>query len=127
MPRLRAFGRRTRANVQFVLVYITEAHASDSWPMKFAVEWPRPRSLAQRQAYARTCADELRVGFEVVVDGMDDAFNAAFRAWPTAYYVIDADARLLYVGTGTDDRPDYASYDVGELFAFLRRLTEAVH
>lgn len=93
--------------------------------MKFAVEWPRPRSLAQRRAYARTCADELSVDFEVVVDDMDDAFNAAFRSWPTAYYVIDSDARLLYVGTGTDDGPDYASYDVGELFAFLRRLTNA--
>lgn len=105
-------------------MYIAEAHAADTWPMKYAVEWPRPRTLAQRRAYARTCARELGLGdFDAtVVDGVDDAFNAAFKAWPTAYYVIDASGRLLFVGGTSDDGPNYASFDISELFAFLERL-----
>lgn len=105
-------------------MYITEAHAADTWPMKFTVEWPRPRTLAERRDYALRCAFDLGMGdFNVTVDGMDDAFNAAFKAWPTAYYVIDAAGRLLFVGgAGVDNGPHYASFDIGELTTFLRRL-----
>lgn len=127
---LRFIEGRARAGLpafQFVMVYITEAHASDTWPMKFSVEWPRPTSLEQRVQYANTCASDLKLmkGFsEIVVDGMDDQFNAAFKSWPTAYYVVDSSGTLLYIGDASDDAPDegemYARYDVHELLEFLR-------
>lgn len=115
---------------QFVLVYITEAHASDTWPMKWSVEWPRPTSLEQRIKYANTCAADLGLfpSFAgVVVDAMDDSFNEQFKCWPTTYFVIGENAELMYVGQPEDDATGdqgtemYACYDVRDLLAFLRK------
>lgn len=96
--------------------------------MKFSVEWPRPTSLAQRIEYATICANDLKIlpSFgAVVVDDMDDQFNHVFRSWPTAYYVVGADQKLLYIGDADDDASAegemYARYDVNELIDFLQR------
>eukprot|EP00051_Salpingoeca_urceolata_P003554 m.58670 g.58670 ORF g.58670 m.58670 type:complete len:131 (-) comp12892_c0_seq1:32-424(-) len=106
-----------------MLVYICEAHAQDTWPMGWSVEWPRPRSLSERVCYARKCSADLGLdaapgGANVVgtVDTMDDAFNTAFAAWPTAYYVVAPDGRLLYLG---ESEPDSAGYNVDGLANFL--------
>ena len=104
--------------MQWVLVYICEAHAADTWPMKWSVEWPRPVSLLQRAVHAYVCERDLAIGARVLVDGMDDAFNEAFGSWPTAYYCADRTGKLLYVGTPPDGE---AAYDVFELISWLRK------
>mmetsp|Transcript_35400 Transcript_35400/g.69435 ORF Transcript_35400/g.69435 Transcript_35400/m.69435 type:complete len:135 (+) Transcript_35400:667-1071(+) len=106
---------------QWVLIYIAEAHASDTWPMKWSVEWPRPKTLNIRINYAITCSKDLNLNsdFTVLVDGMDDAFNSAFGSWPTAYYVVSPKAKLLYIG---DCKEDCDTYDVDEMFNFLADL-----
>lgn len=89
--------------------------------MKWSFERPRPTTLAQRAGYASTAAVELGLStavFRVLVDGMDDAANAALGAWPLAYYVVDRDGRLLFVGQA---RGEEAGYDVREVVAFVRR------
>jgi len=103
------------------MLYICEAHASDTWPLKFSHEQPRPTSIEQRCEYAARCAAKLELtsaGFRTLVDTMDDAFNAALCAWPTAYYVVDAAGTLLYVGEA--EQGEYG-YDVRELTTFVRR------
>lgn len=105
------------------MVYILEAHASDTWPMKFQGEQPSPRSLEERIGYATTCAREhaFPASFKVRIDGMDDSFNGAFGAWPTCYYVVDGDKRLKYVGEVPLDSAS-ESYNVAELFGALNSL-----
>jgi len=102
------------------MVYITEAHASDVWPMGFAVEWTSPKSLEQRKEYAAICSKDmgLQPGFKLLVDGMDNAFNFAFGSWPTGYYVVRVDGTLVYLGQPEESE---ASYDVELLFTFLRK------
>lgn len=105
------------------MVYILEAHAEDSWPMKVPSERPRPTSLQQRMKYARECAEQLAVpsSFQVCVDDMDDSFNTAFAAWPTCYYVVNTQKCLEYVGECPMES-DEESYDIHALFSFLRSL-----
>ena len=55
------------------------------------------------------------------IDAQDNAFNRAFAPWPTCYYVVSADAKLLYLG---ESGVDSASYDIGELVRFLRRWSQ---
>lgn len=107
------------------MLYICEAHASDTWPLKFSHEQPRPASLEQRQAYALRCAASLGFsssGFRCLVDTMDDACNAALGAWPTAYFVVDDAGTLLYIGEAKEG--EYG-YDLRELTAFVRRWCRA--
>lgn len=103
-----------------LFVYIAEAHASDTWPMAYSVQWPRPTCLEQRLAYAQTMAADLqmRPAFHVVVDSMDDAFNDKFKAWPQGIYVAQA-GKLVYSSESGGDSP---GYDVQELFDFWRTL-----
>jgi len=105
--------------VQWAVIYICEAHASDVWPLKFSFERPRPTSLAARTQYARECSLEHgfdAAGFRVLCDGMEDSFNAEFGAWPTSYYLLDQRGELLFVGE--PERGEYG-YDV-------RRFIDAV-
>ena len=55
--------------LRLLFVYIAEAHAADTWPMGYSVQWPRPTSLAQRCEYARAAAEGmgLEPAFRVVV------------------------------------------------------------
>lgn len=107
-------------------MYIREAHASDVWPLKFSHERPRPTSLAQRAAYAAECATELGFasgGMRVLCDSMDDGFNAAFGAWPTAYYLLDWRGMLLLAGEA-DEGDDH--YDVRRFIGEVHRTSRAL-
>jgi len=103
------------------MVYIREAHASDTWPLKYSFERPCPTSLSQRVEYAAECARALgfaNAGFRLLADPMDDRFNSAFGAWPTAYYALDRRGRLVFVGEGKGSE---FGYDVREVFGFVSR------
>lgn len=84
------------------MVYLREAHALDSeWPMHepglAAVE--EPTTLDERFAAARTCMDALDLEpIPALVDGMDDAVERAYEAWPDRLYVIDAEGRVAFRG-----------------------------
>ena len=71
MPLLDRFRHLVGPGVQWAVAYIGEAHASDTWPLKFSHERPTPTTLAQRAAYAVQCSSELGLdGFRLCVDGM---------------------------------------------------------
>lgn len=107
------------------MVYICEAHASDVWPLGFSYEQPRPTSLRQRAEYARRCSRELgfeAAGFRLLCDPLDDRFNSAFGAWPTAYMLIDRSGKLLHIGEAEDDA---YGYDVRRFVEVVRRAARA--
>lgn len=107
--------------MQWSVIYICEAHATDVWPLKYSYEHPAPTSLRQRAEYARRCSHELgfeAAGFNLLVDGLDDSFNAAFGAWPTAYYLVDREGALLHVGEADGDEH---GYDVRRFVTAVRK------
>lgn len=162
-------------------MYTLEAHASDTWPMKFSVEWRSPTTLEERGQHALACAVDMDIlqldtvevvgakqrlrdgaGDEALVvledggstaapmeeDGADaeppatvqapqpprvrvcvdhpvgDAFNTAFCAWPLAYYLIEPDGTLVYIGACPEGS---ASYDLRDLTSFVNRWVEDQH
>jgi hypothetical protein len=57
-----------------------------------------PLTLAERRALAERCAADMQLSFPVLVDGMDDAVEAAYAAWPERLYLVDIDGTVLYRG-----------------------------
>lgn len=102
-------------------MYIAEAHAEDLWPMAYSFQWPSPKTLQERCGYARTMATEQAIepSFRVLVDGMENSFNAALAPWPQGVYVVLA-GTLLY--RSQDSEGDTARYDINDLFTFLDQL-----
>lgn len=118
------FLRRYQHPINVAVVYILEAHASDTWPMKVEGERPCPTDLPQKINYAESFMKDMALPshFQLRIDGMNNDFNTTFGSWPTCYYVISQDLKLQYVGECTPDSCS-DSYNVAELFAFLNEMT----
>lgn len=57
-----------------------------------------PLSPEERLALARRAAAEMELGFPLLVDGLDDAVDAAYAAWPERLYLVDRDGIIVYRG-----------------------------
>lgn len=110
--RLHELYEQYHEDVQFLSIYIREAHPIDGWWMgrrltryftrKFApmasMEHYDPQTIEERRAVAGECETALKYGIRTYVDDMDDAVNKAYAAWPTRLYLIGLDGKVVYAG-----------------------------
>jgi len=118
--------------VQFLLVYIHEAHPLDGiLPERQTGTWlmgspercllvEDPLTDEERLEIARRCEHEMGVTFPVLVDHVDDAVNQAYAAWPERLYLIDVDGTVVYRGDKGPEgfRPDELGVLLEELTSF---------
>ena len=85
-------------DVEFLLVYIKEAHAIDSpLPSNFkAIE--DPINLKERNEVCVRCVDDLGIPIPAVIDKLDDRVNKAYGAHPDRIYLVGRDGRIAYAG-----------------------------
>ncbi len=77
------------------LVYIREAHPVDGWYTGFrAIK--DPRTAQERNDVAGQCMSTLKFTIPCVVDGIDNAVEKAYAAWPDRIYVIDPSGKIAY-------------------------------
>jgi hypothetical protein len=109
---LRDLYEEYHEHVQFLSIYIREAHPKDGWwlgggimgtMMKMGVpnvatEINDPKTYEERQGVAKQCADSLKYGIRTYVDEMDDAVSKAYAAKPTRLYLVGLDGRVVYAG-----------------------------
>lgn len=81
--------------VEFLFVYIREAHPADSnWGDRSGID--DPVTLAQRNKVAGLCTSKLKLSIPMVVDDMFDSVNMSYRAWPERIYVIDRKGKIAF-------------------------------
>lgn len=83
--------------VQFLLVYIREAHPVDGWHIGRHDIYD-PTTLEERRKVASACEVALRYGIRTYVDEMDDAVMTAYAAWPERLYLVGLDGCVVYAG-----------------------------
>jgi iodothyronine deiodinase-like protein len=103
--------------VAFYVVYILEAHASDSWRLAKNVSVATPRSFEERGEVASSCVRKLGIEFPAVVDNFDNATETAYTGWPDRLYLIDRDGRIAY-----KSKPGPFGFHPSELEAALKRV-----
>ncbi len=92
------YGRQ----VDFRLVYISEAHAKDggSWQStvneKERIDLPNPRNLPEKEERGALCLRKLELPFALVVDDMDGAAERTYQAWPSRLYLISREGKVAY-------------------------------
>jgi len=87
-----AYGDR----VDFVLVYLREAHAMDSFlPMLFG-EIEDPVTAEERRTMALFSSKTLGMTTPAVVDDMDDSVSHAYRGWPERLYLVDTEGNIAF-------------------------------
>ncbi len=109
---LRDLYERYHDQVQFILVYIREAHPVDGWWLgrgvlglllrlvktRAATDVYDPETIEERRQVAARCEAEVKYGIPTLVDDIDDSVNRAYAAIPTRLYLLGEDGRVAYAG-----------------------------
>ncbi len=88
---------RYHDRVHFVMIYSREAHPLGGWA-DFYGRVKDPRTDEERRAIARRCREQLRLPFEILVDGIDDPTVTRWAGWPVRVYLVGKSGHLLYSG-----------------------------
>jgi hypothetical protein len=93
---------RYRGRVEFLVVYIKEAHPEDGWVeqtnRRSGIRVVDPTSDEERAAAAETCAVGMRIRMPVVVDGVDNRVASAYGGWPDRLYLVGRNGRIAFQG-----------------------------
>jgi hypothetical protein len=88
--------------VEFVAVYVREAHPTDGWRSRSndaaGITIKQPNTAAERLGVAQRCCDALKVSMTMVLDEMDDRVGHAYSGMPDRLYLIDRQGRVAYKG-----------------------------
>jgi hypothetical protein len=88
--------------VEFLGVYIREAHPTNGWRLlsneSKGISIAQPRDLGERNAVAERCCTTLKMTMPLLVDRMDDRVGHAYSGMPDRLYLIDREGRVAYKG-----------------------------
>lgn len=123
MPMLNALSREY-ASLHWALVYTLEAHAIDEWPISSAryepsgepVCIPQHRTIEDRLRAARRFFQTFQIQFPVVVDTVENTFEALFCTWPFRFYVLHQ-RRVVFQA-----QPEDCSYSLQSLVEAIQKL-----
>jgi Iodothyronine deiodinase len=102
--------KKYQDKVQFVMVYLREAHPVDGWTFGHGIMARMvnsyaphtniviqdPQTIDERRQVAASCQEKLQYGFKTYVDEMDDRVNTLYAAQPTRLYLIGLDGKVVY-------------------------------
>jgi hypothetical protein len=92
--------RRYGDRVEFLAIYVREAHPIDGWRMasndKAGISIQQPRARAERIAVALKCCSALEITMPLLVDEQDDRVGHSYSGMPDRLYVIDRQGRVAY-------------------------------
>lgn len=115
--------------MDFLTIYIREAHPNDEWQMKSNekdkdnVCYAQPRSIGDRVAIANDFTQRYKFAVPFGIDEMSNAANDAYAAWPERLYIIDEGGLISYKGGNGPFK-----YDPKEVRAWLaKRYGEVKH
>src|SRR5262249_23621872 len=99
---LEELHKRYKGRVEFLAVYVREAHPSDGWRVasndKAGITLAQPRTAEERTGVAERCCTALEMTRPLLVDGMDDRVGHASSGRPDRMYVIDRAGGVAYRG-----------------------------
>jgi len=114
-PVLNEFSTKFGGQAAFLLVYIREAHATGEWQStvneREGLQLAPATSMEQKHGYATMCTRKLELRFPSAVDGLDNAAEQAYAAWPSRVYVISTDGQVRYSSGLTEEEFDQAALE----------------
>ena len=84
--------------VDFLCIYIAEAHASDTWPLGCAVSVATKAKVPEERAQTavRVLKRERGLQMPLAMDGMDNLFMQRYACWPERFFVLHQ-GRVAYI------------------------------
>jgi hypothetical protein len=99
---LEELKRRYGDRVQFLGVYVREAHPIDGWRMdsndRDGIEIVQPKTDTERTTVAARCCQTLKMTIPLVVDGVNDRVGHLYSGMPDRLYLVSRDGSVVYKG-----------------------------
>jgi len=96
-------AEKYKGSVEFLLVYIREAHPTDGWDSpanhKAGILIAKAKTYDEKEGYATSCVRNLGIKFTTVVDKMDAKVEVNYMGWPDRMYLIGKDGRVSWKGS----------------------------
>jgi hypothetical protein len=97
---LEDLGRRYGDQVEFLAIYVREAHPIDGWRMegndRAGIAIKQPTNRDERTAAAEKCCSRLEIAMPLLVDELDDRVGNAYSGMPDRLYVIDRHGKVAF-------------------------------
>ncbi len=95
-------SQKVAGRVDFLVVYIREAHPEDGWVVTMNrdqdIALDDPTTTGERTDVAESCALRLAIKMPVVVDEIDDAVASAYGALPDRLYLVGRGGHVAFQG-----------------------------
>jgi Iodothyronine deiodinase len=99
---LNAMAEKYRGKVEFLLVYIREAHPTDGRQVRAnlrdGIRISAAKDLGQKEEVATWCVRNLGIKFTAIVDNMDAKVEMDYMGWPDRMYVVGKSGRIAWKG-----------------------------
>mmetsp|Transcript_4871 Transcript_4871/g.6262 ORF Transcript_4871/g.6262 Transcript_4871/m.6262 type:complete len:159 (+) Transcript_4871:648-1124(+) len=122
-PIIADYRRRYGDIANFAYVYISEAHASNEWPLGSVESHIQPQKITERVKLAHRFRDEYvrkadqnEGDIPVYVDCMDNAFDQHYAVWPERFFIIENDT-IMYIGEPCTE----LGFDRGQIETWLEK------
>lgn len=97
---VRELIERYRDRVNFLMIYVREAHPADGWIMsrneRQGIEIFQPKSYDQRKQVAEQCARHFDAGVPMLVDSLEDPVGKVYSGMPSRLYLINQQQEVIY-------------------------------
>lgn len=94
--------RRFRERVEFLVVYIREAHPSDEWQVEenelARILFEQPKTFAEREHVAGVCTLGLGLSIPTLIDDIENSTDRKYYALPDRLYLVGKDGRVAFRG-----------------------------
>jgi thiol-disulfide isomerase/thioredoxin len=106
VPQLERLAKEFGDRLNFLVLYTTEAHPKGDPSPYSGREWvpgdnerqgvlfPQAKSMSERIAVAKKCAQAMKLDVPVVVDTMDNSAWKAYGSAPNCAYLIGTDGKI---------------------------------
>ena len=109
--------------MDFLIVYIQEAHSTDGWQLPVNVRqkvlFSDPKSDDERSHVATSCVRDLKIELPALIDDQRNSVERAYTGWPDRMYLIDRQGVVRY-----KSKPGPFGFHVQDLSAAVKSLVQ---
>lgn len=95
---MKGLAERFGAKVNFVMIYIREAHPRDGFSFEPFSVIDDPKTIERRTQAAASWKKQFKIPYPVLVDDMLDKTSFEWGAWPVRLFVVNRKRKVFYAG-----------------------------
>lgn len=100
--RLNSIYETHKEGVEFLCVYVREAHPDDGWRvpenLEANIHFKEPTTDEERTEIAHVCQVKLDLKMPLLVDSIGNAVEEAYKGMPIRLFLVDKDGLIVYTG-----------------------------